>query len=67
MLRAPGRARDIKRSSPSTLCHFFMLVRRLEFGIPSKISHNRVTRWGGRCIVKLMVSITHPKTSFMVS
>ena len=55
------------RSLPRTVCHFFMLVRRCDLGILSRISQRRWTRWGGKWIVMLTVSTIHLSTSLMVS
>ena len=67
ILRAPGRAIAMDRSSPRTVCHFFMLVRRCDLGMLSRISQRRSMRWGGKWIVMLIVSTIHPSTSLMVS
>jgi|Transcript_3118 hypothetical protein len=45
---APGRASAIDRSSPSTLCHFFTLVRFCVMGILDKISARRSARCCGK-------------------
>ncbi len=66
MLRAPGSASAIERSSPSIECHFFMLVRCWERGTDAKISARRAMRCGGRRMVRLSVSIIQPKINLMV-
>mmetsp|Transcript_7717 Transcript_7717/g.19158 ORF Transcript_7717/g.19158 Transcript_7717/m.19158 type:complete len:219 (-) Transcript_7717:7368-8024(-) len=67
MLRDPGKAIAMERSSPRTVCHFFMLVRFWDFGMLSRISHSRSTRCGGKWIVMPTVSTIQPRTSLIVS
>ena len=66
MLREPGSAIAIDRSSPKTWCHFLILVRCWERGIDSSSSARRSIRCGGRRIVRFSVSIIHPNTNLIV-
>mmetsp|Transcript_2021 Transcript_2021/g.4988 ORF Transcript_2021/g.4988 Transcript_2021/m.4988 type:complete len:247 (-) Transcript_2021:1521-2261(-) len=63
---APGRARDIERSSPKTLCHFRTLVRFCVTGMLDNISASRSMRCGGSWIVMDTVSMIHPSMILIV-
>ena len=62
MCRAPGRARDMDRSSPKTLCHFLIDTLRCVTGMLIRISARRSCRCGGRDMVIATVSTIHPNT-----
>ena len=55
------------RSLPRTVCHFFMLVRRWDLGMLSRIYHSCSTRWSGKWTVMLTVSVIQTRTILMVS
>eukprot|EP00985_Skeletonema_marinoi_P015014 scaffold7661_cov88-Skeletonema_marinoi.AAC.1 len=63
---APGSARDMDRSSPKTLCHFFTLVRFWVMGMLARISASLSARCSGRCTVIATVSTIHPRTFLIV-
>lgn len=62
----PGIPTDIKRSSPSTFCHFLTLIRFFPRSM-SKMSWRRCFLWSGSSRVPRMVSMIQPRMSFRVA
>ena len=64
--RPPGMASTMLRSSPMTRCHTRVLVRFFPRS-DSNISRRRSTRCGGRVMVLLTVSMSHPSMTLVVA
>ena len=56
----------MERSSPSTLYHFLVEIRRWVEGMSARISAKRLWRRGGREMVRAAVSMIHPRTNLRV-